>query len=121
MLSPYIETLKNARDLDRNGIRLGEEELRLIQQTLERDPTLPEAVLFETQWSEHCGYVSSRRLLKKFFIDTGLTEGPNVKQSVLEDAALLYLGQKEGENYYIVLAHESHNHPSQITPYQGAA
>ena len=116
-----LETLETARDLERNGIRLEEEELRLIQRTLERSPTVPEGVLFQTMWSEHCGYVSSRKLLKEFLIDAGLTEGPNVKQGVGEDAALIYLCRKGEENYYVVLAHESHNHPSQVTPYQGAA
>ncbi|HZX68822.1 MAG TPA: phosphoribosylformylglycinamidine synthase subunit PurL, partial [Candidatus Elarobacter sp.] len=71
---------------------------------------------FDAQWSEHCSYKSSREHLKKL-----PTEGPTVLLGVGEDAGIVRLGEWNGETYGIVVAHESHNHPSQVVPFEGAA
>jgi len=118
-----VEIIKEIHDLRIHGLDdlLDEDRLNLLYRTLERHPTLPEVVLFGIESGEHCGYVSSKRALREFLIQPGLTEGPNVKQGVGEDAGIIYFDTIDGENHYLVLAHESHNHPSAVNPYQGAA
>ena len=79
-------------------------------------PTDTELYAFDAQWSEHCSYKSSRRHLRKL-----PTDGPTVMQGPAEDAGILHLGEWNGERYGVVIAHESHNHPSQVVPFEGAA
>ncbi|MFN2449931.1 MAG: phosphoribosylformylglycinamidine synthase subunit PurL [Candidatus Baltobacteraceae bacterium] len=98
------------------GLALRADELRRIAQTLGRDPSIVEAHAFDAQWSEHCSYKSSRHLLKRLPVD-----GPAVMQGPAEDAGILHLGEWNGEKYGVVIAHESHNHPSQVVPFEGAA
>ena len=102
--------------LRRNGLALGASEMRRIAQTLGRDPTIVEAHAFDAQWSEHCSYKSSRHFLRRL-----PTEGPTVMQGPQEDAGIVHLGEWQGKRYGIVIAHESHNHPSQVVPFEGAA
>ncbi len=104
------------RRLRANGLALKVEEIRTIARTLGRDPTIVEAHAFDAQWSEHCSYKSSRHYLKRL-----PTEGPTVMQGPQEDAGIVHLGEWEGKRYGIVIAHESHNHPSQVVPFEGAA
>lgn len=94
------------------------EEARTIQNSiLKRPPTLSELVLWSIQGSEHCSYKSSRKHLKKL-----VTDGPNVILGAKEDAGIVSVAKdKQGKRYGIVMSHESHNHPSQIVPYEGAA
>ncbi len=92
------------------------EELRRIAHGLGREPTTVELYAFDAQWSEHCSYKSSRQLLKQL-----PTTGPNVVLGPGEDAGILHLGEHNGERYGVVIAHESHNHPSQVVPFEGAA
>jgi phosphoribosylformylglycinamidine synthase len=75
-----------------------------------------EAYAFDAQWSEHCSYKSSRSFLGRL-----PTEGDNVVLGVGEDAGIVRLGNWDGEAYGVVVAHESHNHPSQVVPFEGAA
>ncbi len=98
------------------GIALAVDELRRIVAKLERDPTIVEAHAFDAQWSEHCSYKSSRAFLSRL-----PTTGDGVIVGVGEDAGIVRLGEWNGETYGIVLAHESHNHPSQVVPFEGAA
>ncbi|MDQ6781270.1 MAG: AIR synthase related protein, partial [Candidatus Eremiobacteraeota bacterium] len=91
-------------------------ELRQIVARIGRNPTRAEAHAFAIQWSEHCSYKSSRALLAQL-----PTRSPDVLVPVGEDAGVLRLGQIEGEDYGVVVAHESHNHPSQVVPFEGAA
>ncbi len=91
-------------------------ELRRIAEGLGREPTTVELYAFDAQWSEHCSYKSSRHLLKQL-----PTEGSNVVLGPGEDAGILHLGEHNGERYGVVIAHESHNHPSQVVPFEGAA
>jgi phosphoribosylformylglycinamidine synthase subunit PurL len=100
----------------RLGLALSDDELRRIAEHLDRIPTDTELFAFDAQWSEHCSYKSSREHLKKL-----PTEGPTVLLGVGEDAGIVRLGEWIGETYGIVVAHESHNHPSQVVPFEGAA
>jgi phosphoribosylformylglycinamidine synthase II len=100
----------------RLGVGLSDDELRRIAEHLGRVPSATEVFAFDAQWSEHCSYKSSREHLKKL-----PTQGPTVLLGVGEDAGIVRLGEYEGETYGIVVAHESHNHPSQVVPFEGAA
>jgi len=98
------------------SVALSPDELRAIEAHLGRPPTETERYAFDAQWSEHCSYKSSRHFLRRLPLD-----GPTVMQGPAEDAGILHLGTWEGERYGIVIAHESHNHPSQVVPFEGAA
>jgi len=102
--------------LKKNKIGLTVSEARKIEEILGRPPTMTEAVLWGIQGSEHCSYKSSKEYLKML-----PTKAPNVILGPSEDAGIIELANIEGERYGIVVAHESHNHPSQIVPYEGAA
>jgi phosphoribosylformylglycinamidine synthase len=91
---------------------LTEDEYRLIVELIGREPNLTELGIFSVMWSEHCGYKSSRVHLKKL-----PTEGPRVVQGPGENAGILDIG----DGLVVVFKIESHNHPSYIEPYQGAA
>ena len=78
---------------------------------LKRDPNLLELGIFSAMWNEHCSYKSSRIHLKKL-----PTKGKQVIQGPGENA-----GELIGDDDAIVFKIESHNHPSYIEPYQGAA
>ncbi len=89
----------------------GEEYERLLS-ILGREPSLTELGIFSVMWSEHCSYKSSRVWLK-----TLPTTGPQVIQGPGENAGVVDLG----DGHAAVFKMESHNHPSFIEPYQGAA
>ncbi|MCZ6672054.1 MAG: phosphoribosylformylglycinamidine synthase subunit PurL [Verrucomicrobia bacterium] len=94
-----------------------EEALKIQNEILGRPPTLAECVLWSIQGSEHCSYKSSRQHLNAF-----VTDGPNVILGPKEDAGIVEVAvDGTGKRYGIALSHESHNHPSQIVPYEGAA
>jgi phosphoribosylformylglycinamidine synthase II len=98
------------------NVALRDDELQRIVERLGREPTTVELHAFDAQWSEHCSYKSSRHHLKRL-----PTSGAGVVLGPGEDAGALHLGIHNGERYAIVVAHESHNHPSQIVPFEGAA
>lgn len=96
-------------------------EMRQVAELLGRDPTLTEATVWGIQGSEHCSYKSSRKFLRQFS-----TQAPHVMVPVGEDSGVFSLFEHVGadgarERYGIIVAHESHNHPSQIVPFEGAA
>ena len=91
---------------------LTEEEYQLILKILGREPTITELGIFSVMWSEHCSYKSSKIHLKKF-----PTEAPWVIQGPGENAGVIEID----ENLAAVFKMESHNHPSYIEPFQGAA
>lgn len=99
-----------------HAISLKIEEARLVAKKLGRNPTLTELYVFNTEWSEHSSYKSSRKILKLL-----PTKGKNVILGPSEDSGIIELGYHDGEKYGIVISHESHNHPSQVVPYEGAA
>src|SRR6202789_2057955 len=88
------------------------EEYDLIVQRLNREPNALELGVFSVMWSEHCSYKSSRKHLAKFS-----TTGPRVIQGPAENAGVVDIGAGQA----CVFKMESHNHPSFIEPYQGAA
>ncbi|MDZ4660007.1 MAG: phosphoribosylformylglycinamidine synthase subunit PurL [Pseudomonadota bacterium] len=92
--------------------RISQDEYKKIQSLLKREPKGIEFALFSALWSEHCSYKSSRVHLKNLY-----RENKTVLQSFGENAGIIDLG--EGEK--IAFKMESHNHPSYIEPFQGAA
>ncbi len=96
--------------LERHGVTDGE--YARIQELLGREPNLLELGLFSVMWSEHCSYKSSRVHLR-----TLPTTGPRVVQGPGENAGAVDIG----DGLAAVFKIESHNHPSFIEPYQGAA
>ncbi|HLG25206.1 MAG TPA: phosphoribosylformylglycinamidine synthase subunit PurL [Candidatus Gracilibacteria bacterium] len=102
--------------LKENNIGLTLEEARKIEEELGRTPTLTEAILWGIQGSEHCSYKSSRRYLKEL-----PTKAPNVILGPGEDAGIVEIAKVDGDRFGLIVGHESHNHPSQIVPYEGAA
>ena len=104
--------------LDEFSIPLTVDEILKVQnEFLGRPPSLAECVLFSIEGSEHCSYKSSRNHLKQF-----VTDGPHVVLGAKEDAGVVaVVTDNSGERHCIVMSHESHNHPSQLVPYEGAA
>ena len=88
------------------------DEYERIQSILGRDPNYTELGIFSVMWSEHCSYKSSRVHLRKF-----PTSGPRVVQGPGENAGVIDIG----DGWVAAFKMESHNHPSFIEPYQGAA
>ncbi|MEZ5927349.1 MAG: phosphoribosylformylglycinamidine synthase subunit PurL [Parvularculaceae bacterium] len=93
------------------------EEYEAIKKHLGREPNLLELGIFSVMWSEHCSYKSSRRHLRKL-----PTSAPWVVQGPGENAGVIDIGpDADGVPLVAVFKMESHNHPSFIEPYQGAA
>src|SRR5439155_17765138 len=95
--------------------RLGvsDEELEAIRDRLGgRQPNELELTMFSVMWSEHCSYKSSRRLLRTLPVD-----GPGVVAGPGENAGVVSIG----DGLAVAFKIESHNHPSAVEPYQGAA
>ncbi len=92
--------------------RISEKEYGLICDQLSREPKGIEWALYSALWSEHCSYKSSKYHLKKLF-----SKSERVLQSFGENAGVIDLGQGER----VAFKMESHNHPSFIEPYEGAA
>ncbi len=91
---------------------LNSDEYKLLLAALGREPRLTELGIFSVMWSEHCSYKSSRVWLKRL-----PTEGPQVIQGPGENAGVVDIGDGQAAIFKM----ESHNHPSYIEPYQGAA
>ena len=113
--SSDAEITKTLKELN---IPLSVDEAKKIQFSfLERPPTLTELVLFSIQGSEHSSYKSSKNHIKHF-----VTDGEHVILGAKDDAGVVSLSvDNNGNRYGLVVSHESHNHPSQIVPYEGAA
>ena len=92
--------------------KLSEDDYKHIKEILDREPNLVELGVFSAMWSEHCSYKSSKVHLKGF-----PTKAPWVIQGPGENAGVIDIG----DGYAAVFKMESHNHPSFIEPYQGAA
>jgi len=92
-------------------------ELDKVRSILGREPNQTETGIFTVMWSEHCSYKSSRLHLKKL-----PTKGDRVLVGPGENAGIIDIGASEsGERYAVAFKIESHNHPSFIEPFQGAA
>ena len=96
---------------------LSEDEYTNVLHALGREPNLLELGIFSVMWSEHCSYKSSRLHLKKL-----PTEAPWVICGPGENAGVIDIGDgPDGTKLACIFKMESHNHPSYIEPYQGAA
>ncbi|MGA0406382.1 MAG: AIR synthase related protein, partial [bacterium] len=91
---------------------LNSDEYNRIVELLGRQPNYTETGIFAVMWSEHCSYKNSKPLLKLF-----PTEGPQVLQGPGEGAGIVDIG----DGWAVVFKVESHNHPTAVEPYQGAA
>lgn len=109
-LEPTAEQIKEQRMYADLG--MSDSEFALVESILGRLPNWTELGLFSVMWSEHCSYKNSKPVLRKF-----PTEGPQVLQGPGEGAGIVDIG----DNQAVVFKMESHNHPSAIEPYQGAA
>jgi len=89
------------------------DEFERIKKILGREPNFTELGIFSVMWSEHCSYKNSRRELKKF-----PTSGPNILVKAGEENAGVV---DIGDGWAVAFKIESHNHPSAIEPFQGAA
>ena len=96
--------------VEKHGLK--SDEYSRIKELLKREPNLLELGIFSAMWNEHCSYKSSRIHLKNL-----PTKGKNVIQGPGENAGVIDIGDDDA----IVFKIESHNHPSYIEPYQGAA
>lgn len=107
---PTAEQIKDKRLYADMGMTDAEYELAV--EKLGRMPNWTEIGLFSVMWSEHCSYKKSKPVLRKF-----PTKGPQVLQGPGEGAGIVDIGDEQA----VVFKMESHNHPSAIEPYQGAA
>ncbi|WP_395520488.1 phosphoribosylformylglycinamidine synthase subunit PurL [Enterococcus faecium] len=108
---PTAEEIKKKRIYAEWG--LTDEEYRMIEEViLGRMPNYTETGLFSVMWSEHCSYKNSKPVLRKF-----PTSGPHVLQGPGEGAGIVDIG----DGLAVVFKAESHNHPSAVEPYEGAA
>ena len=96
--------------IEKHGLK--PEEYSRIKKLLDREPNLLELGVFSAMWNEHCSYKSSRLHLKNL-----PTKGKQVIQGPGENAGVIDIGDDDA----IIFKIESHNHPSYIEPYQGAA
>lgn len=110
LLEPSAETIKAERLYREMG--LTDDEFALAEKIVGRPVNFTETGLFSVMWSEHCSYKNSKVLLKKF-----PTDGENVLQGPGEGAGIIDIKDEQA----VVFKIESHNHPSAIEPYQGAA
>jgi phosphoribosylformylglycinamidine (FGAM) synthase-like enzyme len=94
------------------ALGLTDAEFDLIQDGLGREPNGVELAMFSLLWSEHCAYKHSRKLLRRL-----PTEGPRVVMGPGENAGAVDVGSGHSVAFKV----ESHNHPSAVEPFQGAA
>ncbi|MGM0201094.1 phosphoribosylformylglycinamidine synthase subunit PurL [Enterococcus sp. AZ149] len=108
---PTPQEIKDTKLYEQWG--LTQEEYRMISEdVLGRLPNYTETGLFSVMWSEHCSYKNSKPVLRKF-----PTDGPQVLQGPGEGAGIVDIG----DDLAVVFKAESHNHPSAVEPYEGAA
>ena len=113
--APALDAMTASASTDAVDIRafgLLPREYELILELLGREPNLVELGMLGAMWSEHCGYKHSRKLLKRL-----PTDGPRVLQGPGENAGAVDIG----DGLAVVLKMESHNHPSAVEPFEGAA
>src|SRR5216117_1781810 len=108
---PHADPVVTAEAVKQHGLTL--EELERIKKILGREPNFTELGIFSVMWSEHCSYKNSRKELKKF-----PTTGLNVLVKAGEENAGVV---DIGDGWAVAFKMESHNHPSAIEPFQGAA
>lgn len=107
---PTVEQIADQKIYKQFGV--SDQEYALICDFMGRKPNYTEIGVFSVMWSEHCAYKNSKPLLKRFPIT-----GPRVLMGPGEGAGIVDIG----DNQAVVFKIESHNHPSAVEPYQGAA
>ena len=117
---PVLDTVKHAADTPDVAqpwaeLGLKEDEYRRVREILGRRPTGAELAMYSVMWSEHCSYKSSKVHLRQFG-----------EKAPASDALLVGIGENAGvvdvgQGYAVTFKVESHNHPSYVEPYQGAA
>jgi len=110
LLEPTNQMIKDEKIYRQMGV--SDDEFALIEKIIGRLPNYTEIGIFSVMWSEHCSYKNSKPILKKFPVT-----GEKVLQGPGEGAGIVDIG----DNQAVVFKIESHNHPSAIEPYQGAA
>ncbi|TYS46018.1 phosphoribosylformylglycinamidine synthase subunit PurL [Bacillus infantis] len=110
MLEPSPQQIVTEKVYKEMG--LTDQEFAMVEDILGRLPNYTELGLFSVMWSEHCSYKNSKPVLKKFPV-----KGERVLQGPGEGAGIVDIGDGQA----VVFKIESHNHPSAIEPYQGAA
>lgn len=110
MREPTPEQIKSEKLYREMGMT--DEEFAMVEKILGRLPNYTETGLFSVMWSEHCSYKNSKPVLRKF-----PTEGERVLQGPGEGAGIVDIGDGQA----VVFKLESHNHPSAVEPYEGAA
>ncbi|EZH64638.1 phosphoribosylformylglycinamidine synthase [Bacillaceae bacterium JMAK1] len=107
---PSPSTIKEEKIYQEMGVK--DHEYERIVELIGREPNYTEIGMFSVLWSEHCSYKHSKPLLRQFPVD-----GPHVLQGPGEGAGVVDIGDEQA----VVFKVESHNHPSAVEPYQGAA
>lgn len=110
LLEPTNQMIKDEKIYRQMGV--SDDEFAMIEKIIGRLPNYTEIGIFSVMWSEHCSYKNSKPILKKFPVT-----GEKVLQGPGEGAGIVDIG----DNQAVVFKIESHNHPSAIEPYQGAA
>lgn len=121
-VQPVLDTVAHASsDPDRSQpwaeLGLKEDEYAEIRRILGRRPTGAELAMYSVMWSEHCSYKSSKVHLKQFGEIPQETPAGEMLAGIGENAGVIDIG----EGYAVTFKVESHNHPSYVEPYQGAA
>ncbi|MGD7733316.1 phosphoribosylformylglycinamidine synthase subunit PurL [Propionibacteriaceae bacterium G57] len=117
-----VDTVENARSTPESEqpwaeLGLKQDEYERIREILGRRPTSAELAMYSVMWSEHCSYKSSKVHLKRFgALEQTTPRGP-LLAGIGENAGVVDIGQ----GYAVTFKAESHNHPSYVEPYQGAA
>jgi len=111
MTEPTAKQIKDEKIYQQWGLTDSEYEL-ISQKILKRLPNYTETGLYSVMWSEHCSYKNSKKVLRKM-----PNKSPRVLAGPGEDAGILDIGDDQA----VVFKAESHNHPSAVEPYQGAA
>ncbi len=110
--SPLSEVAPVATSTRHRELGLTDDEYAQIVERLGREPNGVELAMFSLMWSEHCAYKHSRKLLRRL-----PTEGPHVVMGPGENAGAVDVG----DGLAVAFKVESHNHPSAVEPFQGAA
>src|SRR5660397_244767 len=122
MTSTMPDTVENAAatpdvELPYRDLGLKDDEYREIVNLLGRRPTAAELAMYSVMWSEHCSYKSSKIHLSQFGDKTTEAMKKHLMVGIGENAGVVDIG----DNWAVTFKVESHNHPSYVEPYQGAA
>ncbi|HEY9335928.1 MAG TPA: phosphoribosylformylglycinamidine synthase subunit PurL [Kribbella sp.] len=119
MSTDTVSNASNTPDVEQPWAELGlkPDEYQRIRDILGRRPTSCELAMYSVMWSEHCSYKSSKVHLRKFADIPQETPAGKMLAGIGENAGVIDIG----EGYAVTFKVESHNHPSYVEPYQGAA